>query len=151
MQLSLASAEPRRQPTNDSAARARAALYVAPAQAPADRVRCHTKNRGVDPSTCRLFSVIYTPFGDETRQIAVTSGIPDISFREEDLTECFRHLRFSKELLMTNTQYGMERIYFIDKGDPAAGITDPDGAGNRPLSPAEPDGAPRAGPGTTPA
>ena len=78
----------------------------------------------------RMALVIFTPFGDETRQIAIWSGIPDISFREEDLTECFRHLRFFEESLLTNTQYGMERIFFIEK---------------------EQDEAPRAGPGSTPA
>jgi len=78
----------------------------------------------------RMALVIYTPFGDETRQIASWSGIPDISFREEDLTDCFRHLRSSKEQLLTGTQYGMERIFFIEK---------------------EPDEAPYAAPGSTPA
>lgn len=78
----------------------------------------------------RMALVIFTPFGDETRQIAMWSGIPDISFREEDLTECFRHLRFSEELLLTGTQYGMERIYFIEKA---------------------PDEAPHASPESTPA
>ncbi len=67
----------------------------------------------------RMALVIFTPFGDQTRQIAMWSGIPDISFRKEDLTNCFRDLRFSEESLLTNTQYGMERIFFIEKAERA--------------------------------
>jgi hypothetical protein len=67
----------------------------------------------------RMTLVIFTPFGNETRQIAMWSGIPDISFRDEDLTDCFGDLRFSQESLMTGTQYGMERIFFIEKGESA--------------------------------
>jgi hypothetical protein len=63
----------------------------------------------------RMALVIFTPFGDQTRQIATYAGIPDISFNEADLTAHFRGLRYSQETLMTNTQYGLERIYLIEK------------------------------------
>jgi hypothetical protein len=99
----------------------------------------------------RMALVIFTPFGDETRQIAMWSGIPDISFREEDLTDCFRDLRFSAESLLTGTQYGMERIFFIEKGDPAIAVTEGHAEATQALSAAEPAAGPRASRGKMPA
>lgn len=62
----------------------------------------------------RMVLVIFTPFADETKEIASWSGIPDIAFRKEDLTECFRHLPYSEETIFTNTQYEREHLFYID-------------------------------------
>jgi hypothetical protein len=63
----------------------------------------------------RMVLVIFTPFGDETRQIASWSGIPDIAFRKDDLTRFFRHFKYSEESLRTKTQYNTEHIFYIEK------------------------------------
>jgi hypothetical protein len=68
----------------------------------------------------RMVLVIFTPFADETRPIAIWSGIPDIAFRKEDLTEIFGHLVYSEESLQTETQYKTEHIFYIEKNAPVA-------------------------------
>jgi len=62
----------------------------------------------------RMVLVIFTPFADQTREIASWSGIPDIAFRKEDLTERFHHLPYSEETIFTNTQYEREHIFYIE-------------------------------------
>jgi len=62
----------------------------------------------------RMVLVIFTPFADETKEIASWSGIPDIAFRKTDLTEHFQHLRYSEETIFTNTQYEQEHIFYIE-------------------------------------
>jgi hypothetical protein len=64
--------------------------------------------------------IIFTPFGQSTRQIAtsfvMTSvPVPDISFKKEDLTFFFEHLDYTMETLETDTQYGTEHIFYIEK------------------------------------
>jgi len=63
----------------------------------------------------RMVLIIFTPFGDETRPIATWSGIPDIAFRKEDLTELFRDLHYSEESLETDTQYMTEHVFYIER------------------------------------
>jgi hypothetical protein len=64
----------------------------------------------------RMVLIIFTPFADKTRQIATwDSGIPDIGFRKEDLTEVFGHLRYTEEALVTETQYRGEHVFYIEK------------------------------------
>jgi len=70
--------------------------------------------------TRRMVLVIFTPLGDITRQIATSSlhtsfPVPDISFRKEDLTEFFKHLNYREESLRTDTQYGTEHVFYIEK------------------------------------
>jgi glycosyltransferase involved in cell wall biosynthesis len=63
----------------------------------------------------RMVLIIFTPFTDKTRQIAKLSGIPDISFRKEDLTEFFKQFKYTEESLETDTEYKMEHIFYIEK------------------------------------
>jgi hypothetical protein len=63
----------------------------------------------------RMVLIIFTPFGSETRQIGVWEGIPDISFKKEDLTAFFGHLEYTEETLETDTQYGVEHIFYIER------------------------------------
>jgi hypothetical protein len=61
--------------------------------------------------------------------------VPDISFRKSDLTELFGEIPFREESLTTNTQYGIEYVFYLDKHgtpgsseesglDPEAGLAD---------------------------
>jgi hypothetical protein len=64
--------------------------------------------------------ILFTPFGAETRQIgtstAVTSvPVPEISFRKEELTAWFESIRCIEESLETDTQYGFEHVFYLEK------------------------------------
>jgi glycosyltransferase involved in cell wall biosynthesis len=68
----------------------------------------------------RMALILFTPFSNTTHVIAtsktVTSfSIPDISFRKEDLTAYFEHLKYTEESLETDTQYGIEHVFYIEK------------------------------------
>jgi hypothetical protein len=64
----------------------------------------------------RMTLIIFTPFEDETRQISTNwSDVPDIAFRKEDLLEYFRHLLYREETIHTDTQYGIEHIFYLKK------------------------------------
>lgn len=64
----------------------------------------------------RFALVVFTPFGEETRQIATTwETVPDISFRKADLLELLQPFPFSEESLETGTQYGREHIFYISR------------------------------------
>jgi hypothetical protein len=68
----------------------------------------------------RMALIIFTPFAEDTRVIATSTSVtsvpvPDIAFRREDLTHFFEHLRFSEETLETDTQYGAEHVFYIEK------------------------------------
>ncbi len=68
----------------------------------------------------RMALIVFTPFAPATHVIAtathVTSvQIPDISFKKGDLTQGFAHLTFSEETLITNTQYGIEHLFYIER------------------------------------
>ncbi len=68
----------------------------------------------------RMVLVIFTPLSETTRQIATSTvltsiPVPDISFRKEDLTDYFKHYRCTEESLKTDTQYGTEHVFYIEK------------------------------------
>jgi hypothetical protein len=63
--------------------------------------------------------IVFTPMGPTTRQIDTSTTltripVPDISFRKTDLTDCFDHLRYTEETVRTNTQYGIEHVFYIE-------------------------------------
>ncbi|MCE9584599.1 MAG: class I SAM-dependent methyltransferase [Planctomycetes bacterium] len=61
--------------------------------------------------------IMFTPFVAETKQIATNwSNIPDLSFRKEDLTQCFQGLTWREEALTTDTQYRTECVFYIERG-----------------------------------
>ncbi len=67
--------------------------------------------------TRRLVLVVFTPFGAETREIAFADdpGVPDISFCKEDLLAYFAGLRVTTDDLVTDTQYGVETIFKVER------------------------------------
>lgn len=65
----------------------------------------------------RLALVIFTPFSETTHQIAWNEacGVPDISFRKEDLMEHFGRCRWREEFFRTETQYKEETIFYVEE------------------------------------
>ncbi|HVC67579.1 MAG TPA: hypothetical protein VND44_08300 [Acidimicrobiales bacterium] len=65
----------------------------------------------------RFVLVTFTPYGETTREIAFHDdpGVPDISFAKDDLTRHFAGLTWRDETHATDTQYGTETIYFIER------------------------------------
>jgi hypothetical protein len=68
----------------------------------------------------RMALVIFTPFSNNTRQIATSQDltafpVPDISFKKDDLTGYFAGLRVNEETVRSNTQYGVEHIFYLEK------------------------------------
>jgi hypothetical protein len=79
--------------------------------------------RGVRSFARRMVLVLFTPFSEQT-QIIRTDGVGrvDISFREQDVTDCFAGLVRSKEHLQTDTQYGVETVYYLSRPAASAGL-----------------------------
>ncbi len=66
----------------------------------------------------RLVIVLFTPFAGTTRPIAENAslGVPDLSFARADLVRHFAELRWSlEENLATQTQYGVEHLFYVEK------------------------------------
>ena len=68
----------------------------------------------------RMVLVIFTPLMDTTRVILTTSNIthipvPDIAFKKDDLTEYFKHLKYTEESVISETQYKTEHVFYIEK------------------------------------
>jgi hypothetical protein len=67
--------------------------------------------------TDRMVLIIFTPFVEETHEIAFNSGpgVPDMAFRREDLTERFHGCTWEVEEIESGTQYGVEAIFYLTK------------------------------------
>ena len=66
----------------------------------------------------KMTLIIFTPFVDETRHIEDRwSGIPTIAFRKEDITRFFEGLSYTEEHLESQTEYGAEHIFYLEKPD----------------------------------
>jgi hypothetical protein len=68
----------------------------------------------------RMALIIFTPFSESTRVIRTTATVtsvpvPDISFRKADLTEHFANLKCREEAVATDTEYGLEHVFYIEK------------------------------------
>lgn len=67
--------------------------------------------------TERMVLVIFTPFGDITREIAYADdpGVPDISFRLRDLAVIFADFEISwtSETIPSDTQYETETVFYL--------------------------------------
>ncbi len=64
----------------------------------------------------RMVLIVFTPFAKETSQIGTMwAGIPDISFKKDDLTRFFNQFKYVEETLETDTQYGTESLFYIEK------------------------------------
>lgn len=84
---------------------------------------------GADPPhavasfTKKLVLVIFTPFTqDETKEIAYAfdMGVPDISFRYDDIVRNFEGLEWRMETLETDTHYRSETIFYVEKPPPSS-------------------------------
>lgn len=65
----------------------------------------------------RMCLVIFTPFGERTKDIKFISelGVPDISFRWDDLMPFFEGCHVSYKNIVSDTGYGQERIIYLEK------------------------------------
>jgi hypothetical protein len=75
-------------------------------------------SNAVKSFTRRLVLILFTPFSDVTQVLAVnqTLGVPDIAFARTDLIRCFTGLKWRlEENLPTNTQYGIEHVFYLEK------------------------------------
>ncbi len=64
----------------------------------------------------RMALIVFTPFGEETRELMQWSGIPDISFRKEDLTSRFPDdVTVVEKTVQTETQYGTETLFLLER------------------------------------
>jgi hypothetical protein len=71
----------------------------------------------------KLVLAIFTPWSDgETREIAFVDrvGVPNISFRKDDIVEHLRGLRFELlEISSPETLYGQEHVFLVSRGEGA--------------------------------
>lgn len=68
----------------------------------------------------KMVLIIFTPFSDETKEIAFFPeiGVPDISFSKEELQNIIKDHKCNytlREGLETDTAYGVEHIFLIEK------------------------------------
>jgi len=70
----------------------------------------------------RMVLVLFTPFSQQTQvldsyQIPETGEtVPDISFAKRDLQACFRDVSWQlKENIATDTEYGIEHVFYLQK------------------------------------
>jgi SAM-dependent methyltransferase len=63
----------------------------------------------------RMVLILFTPFSEFERKIGDTSGIPDLSLRREDVIAFFEGLSFNEESFESDTQYGREHIFYIER------------------------------------
>jgi hypothetical protein len=69
----------------------------------------------------RLVLIIFTPFVEATRVLAVDRGVtavpvPDIAFRREELVAHFGGLHWRQESMATESMYSIEHIFYLSKG-----------------------------------
>ena len=65
--------------------------------------------------TQRMCLIIFTPFGVVTHDLS-DAVIPDLSFAEGDLHPLLDPYLVGYDDLSTGTQYGVERIYYLEQG-----------------------------------
>lgn len=65
----------------------------------------------------RFVLVTFTPYGETTREIAFNDdpGVPDLSFAKGDLTRHLAGLGWREETYVTDTQYGTETVYLVER------------------------------------
>ena len=68
--------------------------------------------------TRRMALIIFTPWAEETHAISVEPefGVPDISFRREDIVERFGEVQWtSEENVPAQTHYGLEHLFLLER------------------------------------
>ena len=65
----------------------------------------------------KMVLVLFTPMSDTTHVIAMNDPIkvPDISFKMDDIMECLAGLRVEVSQIQSDTQYGTEHIFYINR------------------------------------
>lgn len=65
----------------------------------------------------RFVLVTFTPHGETTHEMAYEEdpGVPDISFAKSDITKHFEGLAWREETYSTDTQYGTETVFFVER------------------------------------
>jgi hypothetical protein len=66
----------------------------------------------------RMVLVVFTPFAEETTEIASWQGIPDLSLRKADLLEAFAGLEVQEEIVESNTEYLREHVFYLERRSP---------------------------------
>jgi SAM-dependent methyltransferase len=61
----------------------------------------------------RMVLILFTAFADHEKKIGDNDGIPDLSLRRDDVIAFFDGLSFTEESLGSDTEYGMEHIFYI--------------------------------------
>lgn len=62
----------------------------------------------------RFVLVLFTPFSEKTTALQPL-GLIDLSFRKEDITWFFEDCKYRIETLHTDTQYGVEHIFYVER------------------------------------
>jgi hypothetical protein len=63
----------------------------------------------------RMTLILFTPFSEFEHKIGDTMGIPDLSLRRQDVVAFFDGLSYTEESLESDTQYGREHIFYIER------------------------------------
>ncbi|OHA87802.1 MAG: hypothetical protein A3A96_00550 [Candidatus Zambryskibacteria bacterium RIFCSPLOWO2_01_FULL_39_39] len=82
--------------------------------------------RAVSSFRRKFCLIIFTPFQDETSEIAHNKkygvDVPDLAFRKEDIEKFFVGLKWRMETHKTKTSYGVEYIYYVEKNIPKIAV-----------------------------
>lgn len=70
-------------------------------------------------ATRRVALILFTPMAERTTAIGSSEelGVPDISFSHDALMAHFGNYEVQVQDLQTKTQYGVERIYLLERSD----------------------------------
>lgn len=70
----------------------------------------------IDSFRKRMVLIIFTPFVEDTHHLEDHwTGVPTIALRKQDLTELFQHLSYTEEHVTSETEFGEEHIFYIEK------------------------------------
>lgn len=63
----------------------------------------------------KLVLIVFTPLVAETHVYSESAdlGVPDIAFREDDLTCFFNGLTWQRRAVASDTQYGQETLFYV--------------------------------------
>jgi SAM-dependent methyltransferase len=65
--------------------------------------------------TDRMVVVVFTPFGESEMKLLDTDGVPDLALDKEELVSFFRDCLVTEETIPSQTQYGSETLFYVQK------------------------------------